>query len=180
MKPSQFFDLLNMKVALSAWYLSNEWLPRRRVTSLSTVTQNSGNGANPNSYGSDDEPSSLPRSILFSVNDPRSALEAFSLHLWFGAHIVAFGLCPTCYSLKRQDQEYFGGLREQVLERCVALRGIRSAPRAGCLRGKCLRLRPASARDSIPSGCDRCREPIEDLELQIAKPATNDMFSTTT
>jgi 5-methylcytosine-specific restriction endonuclease McrA len=26
-------------------------------------------------------------------------------------------LCPTCYSLKRQDQEYFGGLREQVLER---------------------------------------------------------------
>jgi hypothetical protein len=31
--------------------------------------------------------------------------------------IVAFGLCPTCYSLKRQDQEYFGGLREQVLER---------------------------------------------------------------
>jgi 5-methylcytosine-specific restriction endonuclease McrA len=31
--------------------------------------------------------------------------------------IVASGLCPTCYSLKRQDQEYFGGLREQVLER---------------------------------------------------------------
>jgi hypothetical protein len=31
--------------------------------------------------------------------------------------IIAHGLCPTCYSLKRQDQEYFGGLREQVLER---------------------------------------------------------------
>jgi len=25
--------------------------------------------------------------------------------------------CATCYTLKRQDAEYFGGLREQVLER---------------------------------------------------------------
>jgi 5-methylcytosine-specific restriction endonuclease McrA len=27
------------------------------------------------------------------------------------------GLCSTCYTLKRQDEEYFGGLREAVLER---------------------------------------------------------------
>ncbi len=31
--------------------------------------------------------------------------------------ILAHGLCPTCYTLKRQDEEYFGGLREAVLER---------------------------------------------------------------
>jgi hypothetical protein len=31
--------------------------------------------------------------------------------------ILALGMCPTCYTLKRQDEEYFGGLREQVLER---------------------------------------------------------------
>lgn len=31
--------------------------------------------------------------------------------------IIALGLCATCYNLKRQDEEYFGGLREQVLER---------------------------------------------------------------
>jgi 5-methylcytosine-specific restriction endonuclease McrA len=31
--------------------------------------------------------------------------------------ILALGLCATCYTLKRQDDEYFGGLREQVLER---------------------------------------------------------------
>jgi hypothetical protein len=31
--------------------------------------------------------------------------------------ILAHGLCSTCYSLKRQDEEYFGGLREKVLER---------------------------------------------------------------
>jgi hypothetical protein len=33
------------------------------------------------------------------------------------AKILALGLCSTCYTLKRQDDEYFGGLREQVLER---------------------------------------------------------------
>ncbi len=31
--------------------------------------------------------------------------------------ILAHGLCPTCYTLKRQDEAYFGGLREAVLER---------------------------------------------------------------
>jgi hypothetical protein len=31
--------------------------------------------------------------------------------------ILALGLCATCYTLKRQDDGYFGGLREQVLER---------------------------------------------------------------
>jgi len=31
--------------------------------------------------------------------------------------LKAGGLCGTCYSLKRQDEEYFGGLREAVLDR---------------------------------------------------------------
>ncbi len=31
--------------------------------------------------------------------------------------VLALGLCSTCYTLKRQDEEYFGGLREAVLER---------------------------------------------------------------
>ena len=31
--------------------------------------------------------------------------------------ILAQGLCGTCYTLKRQDEAYFGGLREAVLER---------------------------------------------------------------
>ena len=33
------------------------------------------------------------------------------------SEIVACGLCGTCYTLKRQDEEYFGGLREVVLDR---------------------------------------------------------------
>ncbi len=41
-----------------------------------------------------------------------------SMHCPCGnAKILANGLCATCYTLKRQDLEYFGGLREQVLER---------------------------------------------------------------
>lgn len=31
--------------------------------------------------------------------------------------ILAQGMCSTCYTLKRQDEAYFGGMREQVLER---------------------------------------------------------------
>jgi hypothetical protein len=31
--------------------------------------------------------------------------------------IVANGHCAICYALKRQDEAYFGGLRESVLER---------------------------------------------------------------
>jgi hypothetical protein len=31
--------------------------------------------------------------------------------------ILALGLCPTCYTLKRQVEEYFGGLRQAVLDR---------------------------------------------------------------
>ena len=33
------------------------------------------------------------------------------------AKVLALGMCATCYTLKRQDEEYFGGLREAVLER---------------------------------------------------------------
>ncbi len=31
--------------------------------------------------------------------------------------VLALGLCATCYTLKRQDEEYFGGHREEVLAR---------------------------------------------------------------
>jgi len=33
------------------------------------------------------------------------------------ATILAHDLCATCYTLRRQDEKYFGGLREVVLER---------------------------------------------------------------
>jgi hypothetical protein len=41
-----------------------------------------------------------------------------SMHCSCGnSKILAQGLCATCYTLKRQDEEQFGGLREAVLER---------------------------------------------------------------
>lgn len=41
-----------------------------------------------------------------------------SMHCRCGnAKIIAHGLCWTCYSLKRQDEENFGGQREKVLKR---------------------------------------------------------------
>ena len=41
-----------------------------------------------------------------------------SLHCPCGNRkILALGLCSTCYTLERQDDENFGGLREAVLER---------------------------------------------------------------
>ena len=36
---------------------------------------------------------------------------------WGREKILALGLCASCYTMKRQDDEYFGGLREPVLER---------------------------------------------------------------
>jgi hypothetical protein len=51
--------------------------------------------------------------------------------------ILALGLCATCYTLKRQDDEYFGGLREQVLERdgycCRVLQSLRGNANAPLL-----------------------------------------------
>jgi hypothetical protein len=31
--------------------------------------------------------------------------------------VLAKGLCSTCYTLKRQDETYYGGRREEVLKR---------------------------------------------------------------
>ena len=40
------------------------------------------------------------------------------MHCPCGDHkVLALGLCATCYTLRRQDEEYFGGLREAVLGR---------------------------------------------------------------
>jgi hypothetical protein len=45
--------------------------------------------------------------------------------------VLALGPCASCYNLKRQDEEYFGGLREQILERDEHRCRAPAAPRAG-------------------------------------------------
>ena len=39
-----------------------------------------------------------------------------SLRAW-RPEILALGLCASCYTMKRQDEAYFDGLREAVLAR---------------------------------------------------------------
>jgi hypothetical protein len=44
--------------------------------------------------------------------------------------IIANGHCATCYTLKRQDEAYFGGLRKAMLER-EAMFAVCAGPLAG-------------------------------------------------
>ena len=56
------------------------------------------------------------------------------------AKVLALGLCATCYTLKRQDEAYFGGLREAVwsgtttVAAFVTLRAATSVP-SPCITG---------------------------------------------
>lgn len=55
-----------------------------------------------------------------------------SMHCGCGRQrMLANGMCATCYTLRRQDEAHFGGLRETVLER----------------DGHCCRVCGASGRD---------------------------------
>ena len=53
------------------------------------------------------------------------------------AKILAHGMCAVCYTLKRQDEEYFGGLREKAMDTaagCVMPPAGTSAP-SSCITG---------------------------------------------
>ncbi len=41
----------------------------------------------------------------------------WSLYCSCGNEVVVRGMCGTCYAMKKQDGQYFGGLREVVLDR---------------------------------------------------------------
>jgi hypothetical protein len=42
--------------------------------------------------------------------------------------ILALGLCATCYTLKRQDAEYFGGLEQTYIDFKVRKPPAQSVP----------------------------------------------------
>ena len=49
---------------------------------------------------------------------PKAKAIQLAMHCRCGREsMLAHGMCSTCYTLRRQDEEYFGGLREAVLER---------------------------------------------------------------
>ncbi len=55
---------------------------------------------------------------LESAMKPRDKAVQLAMHCRCGREtMLAHGMCATCYTLRRQDEEHFGGLRETVLER---------------------------------------------------------------
>jgi hypothetical protein len=84
--------------------------------------------------------------------------------------ILALGLCTTYYTLKQQDEEYFGGLRETVLERdghrcrgCGAPgREKRSIIVHHCVTG-------VSTLDLMISLCPGCHAEVERTRMVLAE-----------
>lgn len=63
---------------------------------------------------------------------PRIKAIQLAMHCRCGREtILAQGMCATCYTLRRQDEEHFGGLRETVLERDGYRCRVCDAPGAG-------------------------------------------------
>ena len=58
------------------------------------------------------------------------------------ARMLALGLCATCYTLKRQDEEYLGGVREGLLERDGRWVGRRAPSSSRQLKGASQTPRP--------------------------------------
>jgi hypothetical protein len=57
---------------------------------------------------------SPPTAAIETVKKPKQIV----MHCPCGKpKVLAKGLCSTCYTLKRQDETYFGGHREEVLKR---------------------------------------------------------------
>lgn len=89
--------------------------------------------------------------------------------------ILAHGLCATCYTLRRQDAERFGGLREQVLERDgYACRGCgASGRRKGSITVH--HRRPGVSRlDWMISLCPKCHAKVE--RTQVVRSAMNPLL----
>jgi hypothetical protein len=74
---------------------------------------------------------------MLEVMKPKGKAVQLAMHCRCGREsILAHGMCSTCHTLRRQDEEYFGGLREAVLER------------DGCRSGSASRLEQGSAASS--------------------------------
>jgi len=77
--------------------------------------------------------------------------------------VLALGLCSTCYTLKRQDEEYSGGLREAVLERDGYGRnkwnwiGDGQTARIGGCQGFCDRAKESGTRIGCRADRSWCR-----------------------
>jgi hypothetical protein len=86
------------------------------------------------------------------------------------ADILAHGLCPTCYTLKRQDAAYFGGLREEVLKRDnYTCRGCGAPGRAKRSITVHHRVPGVSKLHLMISLCPKCHAIVERTQMVLAE-----------
>jgi hypothetical protein len=84
-------------------------------------------------------------------------------------NILAHGLCPGCYTLKRRDAAYFGGLREEVLKRDgYTCRGCGAPGR--CKRSITVHHRQpgVSLLSLMISLCPRCHAKVERTQMVLS------------
>ena len=84
------------------------------------------------------------------------------------SEILALGLCASCYSMKRQDEEYYGGLREVVLDRDE--RRCRACPNLE-RRKLCVhhRVPGVSKLDLMITLCTRCHAIVERTQMVLGE-----------
>jgi hypothetical protein len=84
------------------------------------------------------------------------------------SQILALGLCASCYSMKRQDEEYYGGLREAVLDRDE--RRCRACPNLE-RRKLCVhhRVPGVSKLDLMITLCTRCHAIVERTQMVLSE-----------
>jgi hypothetical protein len=82
--------------------------------------------------------------------------------------ILALGLCASCYSMKRQDEEYYGGLREMVLDRDE--RRCRACPNLE-RRKLCVHHRKpgVSKLEFMITLCTRCHAIVERTQMVLGE-----------
>jgi hypothetical protein len=82
--------------------------------------------------------------------------------------ILALGLCASCYSMKRQDEENYGGLREVVLDRDE--RRCRACPNIE-RRKLCVHHRKpgVSKLELMITLCTRCHAIVERTQMVLGE-----------
>ena len=82
--------------------------------------------------------------------------------------ILAVGLCSSCYSMKRQDEENYGGLREAVLDRDQ--RRCRACPNIE-RRKLCVhhRVPAVSKLDLMITLCTACHAIVERTQIVLGE-----------
>ncbi|MDX6457919.1 MAG: hypothetical protein QOJ51_3789 [Acidobacteriaceae bacterium] len=86
------------------------------------------------------------------------------------SEILALGLCASCYTMRRQDEAYFGGLREAVLARDgYRCRGCGASGRGKRKITMHHRVPGVSRLDLMISLCPGCHAKVERTKMVLSE-----------